>query len=376
MTFNVHTVINILNIKTFYCVERQLVPDILSLGDLIMLIRHFVLPATIAATSFFSINAHAQLDANQTLNQFNAIVFGNVVSHSHVDGRTWVGGNVSGGDYVQHAGDTPASSYAGLTVKGNASNLHVNGLGAVIVGNFSNAIVNTGSTAVLGNVTNSNLNGPAYVAGISSGSNFNGGDKLPSPNDTMQTNLAAVDSTDFHSLLSNTSSALSQLSNTSSVTVNGSTATFSAVVDATGLAAFNLTDAEATQIFSLGQFDFLLNGATTVIINSGLENISISANFLASSAHTIGSSVIWNFYDASSIVLNSQFGGSVLAVDATLTNYQNIEGGVYVQNLNQYGEIHLQPFTGNLVTAVPEPSSYAMFLIGLGLLAFSARRRT
>lgn len=339
-----------------------------------MLMRHFVLPAAIAATSFFSIGAHAALDANQTLNQFNAIVFDNVVSNSHVDGRTWVGGNVTGGDYVQHSSDTPASSYAGLTVKGNASNLHVNGLGAVIGGNFTNSIVNTGSTAILGNVVNSNLNGPAYVQGSASGSNFNGG-KLAAPSSLMQTNMDAVDSTDFYSVLSNTSDSLRQLSNTSDVIVNGNKATFSAVADNTGLAVFDLTDVQAAQIFSLGEFDFLLNGATTVIINAGLENISISANFLGGSAQTIGSSVIWNFYDATSITLNSQFGGSILAVDATLTNNQNIEGGVFVKNLNQYGEIHLQPFTGNVVTAVPEPSSYAMFLMGLGLLTFAARRR-
>ena len=339
-----------------------------------MLIRHFVLPAAIAATSFFSIGAHAALDANQTLNQFNAIVFGNVVSNSHVDGRTWVGGNVTGGDYVQHSSDTPASSYAGLTVKGNASNLHVNGLGAVIGGNFNNSIVNTGSTVVLGNVVNSNLNGSAYIAGTSSGSNFNGG-KLASPSSLMQSSIDAVDSTDFYSVLSNTSDSLRQLGNTSDVIVNGNKATFSAVADGSGLAVFNLTDAQATQIFGLGEFDFLLNGASTVVINSSLQNITIGANFLGGSAQTIGSSVIWNFYDATNITLNNQFGGSVLAVDATLTNNQNIEGGVFVKNLHQNGEIHLQPFNGNVVTAVPEPSSYAMLLLGLGLLTFAVRRR-
>lgn len=339
------------------------------------LTRTLVLPALVAAT-FYSIGAHAALDANQTLNQFNAIVFGNVVSNSHIDGRSWIGGNVTGGDYVQHSSNTPASSYAGLTVKGNASNLHVNGLGAVISGNFSNSIVNTGSTAVLGNVLNSNLNGPAYVQGTTSSSNFNGG-KLATPSSLMQTNMNAVDSTDFYSVLSNTSDSLRQLGNTSDVIVNGNKATFSAVADNTGLAVFNLTDAQAAQIFSLGEFDFLLNGATTIVINSGLQNINIGANFLGGSAQAIGSSVIWNFYDASSITLNSQFGGSILAVDAALTNNQNIEGGVFVKNLNQYGEIHLQPFTGNVViTAVPEPSSYAMFMVGLGLLAFAARRRT
>ncbi|MCB5189040.1 choice-of-anchor A family protein [Methylobacillus caricis] len=339
-----------------------------------MLLRSFMLSA-FAAAMLFNAGAEAALDANQTLNQFNAIVFGNINSSSHIDGRTWVGGNVNGGEYVGHPNDTPASGYAGLTVKGNANNIKVNGYGSAIGGNLSNSAMNKGSNVILGSVSNTNLNdGPAYVAGSDSGSNFNGG-KLSSPNSLMQGYLDAVDSTNFYSVLSNTSSQLRQLDSTSSVIQNGNRATFSASADSTGLAVFNLTDIEAGSIFSLAEFDFTLNGASTVVINVALTDITISANFINGSAHQIGSSVIWNFYNATTVTLNNEFGGSVLALNADLTNNQNIEGGVFVKNLTQNGEIHLQPFTGNIITAVPEPSSYAMLLLGLGLIALTMRRR-
>ncbi|MCB5190974.1 choice-of-anchor A family protein [Methylobacillus arboreus] len=334
--------------------------------------RAFVLPA-IAATAFFSASAHAALDANQTFQQFNAVVFGNIDSTSHLHGRAWVGGNVNGGEYVHRP--LPSSDYAGLTVQGNINNARVLAQGAVIGGNLNNSSVNGGSTAVLGNANNGHLNGPGYVAGVTTGINFNGG-KLDAPNAQLQTNLDAASSTNFYDVLSSTSYNLSQLDNTSSVSLNGNKATFTAVADSTGLAVFNLSDIDALSIFGAGEFDFILNGASTVIINSSLTDIDISANFLGGSAQRIASQVIWNFYNAETVDLGRQFGGSILAVDAHLTNWADIEGNVYVQNLTQRGQIHQFGFTGDIpVVAVPEPSTYAMFLAGLGLLAFGARRR-
>ncbi|MDR5172115.1 choice-of-anchor A family protein [Methylobacillus flagellatus] len=337
-----------------------------------MLIRAFVLPA-IAATALFSASVHAALDANQTFQQFNAVVLGNIDSTSHLHGRAWVGGNVTGGEYVHRP--LPASDYAGLTVQGNIANAKVLAQGAVINGNSANTNVDGGSTAILGNAANGYLNGPAYVAGTASNINFNGG-QLATPNSQLNTNIAAASSTDFYSVLSNASDSLKSLDDNSSVAWTSQKATFTATADSTGLAVFNLSDADALAIFGLGEFDFILNGATTVVINSGLKDIDISANFLGGSAQQIASNVIWNFYNAETVDLGRQFGGSILAVDATLTNWADIEGNVYVNNLVQRGQIHQYAFTGDIpVTAVPEPSSYAMFLLGLGLLGFAARRR-
>lgn len=322
------------------------------------------------------------ITAQQALQQFNAVVLTDIVSTSHVDGRTYAGGNVSGGDYVQHVSDTPASNYAGLTVGGNLANARVNGLGEVVQGNMSNATVNAGESVINGNVSNSNLNGKAYVGGSALNSNFNGG-KLTTKDALMQQNANAAVSTNFGAVLSGLSNTLALMNGTgSTVSFNGyGKATFNAVANASGMAVFDLSSFDDV-LFQSSEFAFNMNGATSVILNSDMSNVSIGANFLGGGAQLFGSSMIWNFFNATSITTNSQFGGSILATQALLTNNQNIEGGVFVKELHQNGELHLQSFTGNVdfppqlfsASAVPEPASIALLLAGLGLIGFTRRK--
>jgi choice-of-anchor A domain-containing protein len=311
--------------------------------------------------------AATPLTAEQTLNQFNLIVFGNATSYSHVDGRSYIGGTVTGGDYAQHPGDMPASAYAGLTVGGNASLLHVNSNGAVIGGNLTDSTINSGSAVVFGNATGVNFNGLAYVAGSSS-ANFNGGIES-----ALATGSAAnaAGSTNFAKTLAGLSAQLSHLTNGSGsyVALNGNKATFNAVADANGLAVFNPTDS----VLNAGEFEFNLGSATTIVINSGATSADIGANFLGGGAQKIGAKTLWNFYNATSLSVG-QFGGSILAPLASFTNYNNVEGGVFVDSLSQRGEIHLQPFVGQL-HPVPEPETWAMLLGGLAMLGVIARRR-
>lgn len=314
----------------------------------------------------------APLTAQQTLNQFNLITLGNTTSSSHVDGRSFIGGNLTGygANFVQNASGTPASDYAGLTVGGSASGAMVNGLGAVVQGNLSNSTVNSGSSVVFGNANGVNFDGPAYVGGSATSVNFNGGQ-----NPTLATGTAATaaNSTNFSQVLTGLSAQLSHLSSTGSTwSIASNTTTFNAVTNSNGVAVFDLTGSTAWA--NPGQFQFNLNGATTVIFNTDATSASIAANFLGGSAQAIGAETIWNFYKASDLTINNQFGGSILAPLATMTNNQNIEGGVYVNTLNQNGEIHLQPFSGN-ISPVPEPRTYAMLLAGLGLIGFIAKRK-
>lgn len=306
---------------------------------------------------FLALSTTAQaevLDSSVMLKQFNLVVLNNDQSYSHVDGRTFIGGNVSGGDYVQRAGDTPASDFAGLSVMGAANGLHVNGLGGVFWGALTNSTVNAGNSVALGGVGNVNFNGPAYVEGAVYSTNFNGG-RLFALNNVMQTNIEASAISDFNSVMRSLSTSLALTPSTgSTVSFNGyGKATFNAVPDASGVAVFDLANVEAT-LFSQNEFEFNLNGATTVIMNSGVPSATIWANFLGGSAQTVGAKVIWNFYAATDLVIYSQFGGAVLAPNANLTNYNNIEGGVFVNSLTQYGEIHLQPFSGVVVGDIPQ----------------------
>jgi choice-of-anchor A domain-containing protein len=323
--------------------------------------------------------AHAELTFEQALNQFNLVVLGDAKSSSHVDGRTFIGGSLTGnGDFVQHPSDTPASAYTGLTVLGNAQVGSVNGLGVYVGGNLTQGNVNSGAARVQGNVSNANLNGnaPAAIGGTVSSSNINSG-RIVGAAETAALAAAGAQATaqDFATLFSQSSSFIAGLASTgSTVNIDHNLVTFNAVA-INGVAVFDLSAIDDA-VFAAGEFQFNLNGATTVIFNSDNTKIQTGANFRDSSALSYGKSFLWNFYNATDIVLGSQFGGSVLATNAKLTNYNNIEGSVVVKSLDQKGEIHLQPFTGDIpVTPVPEPGTYAMILAGLGLIGHVVARR-
>lgn len=314
--------------------------------------------------------AAAPLTAQEVLTQFNLVTLGNAVSASHVDGRSFIGGSALGGEYAGHPNDIKASSYAGLTVKGSAENIKVNSNGAVIEGSLKFSTVNGGTTAVLDGANGNNFNGPAYIVGPKSNNNYNGGQLSQAP-----ASVAAANGTDFGAVIGGLSTSLSQLASTgSTVTLNGNKATFSAVANSQGLAVFNLTSIDA-QVFAKGEFDFQWNGASTVIFNVDEASLTFASNFLGGSAATAGTKAIWNFYNATDLTINNQFGGVLLAPLAKLTNNQNIEGTVLVKQLDQRGEIHIANFAGN-ISAVPEPQTYALLLAGLVLVAGVAGRRS
>lgn len=365
--------------------------------------------ATTLLASALSFSAQAAdtepLSAYEILQQFNLVVFGNA-SAQHVHGRAYIGGNVSGGEFVMDGvSSLPASSFAGLTVGGNATNTRVLSGGAYIGGNFSGS-VNSGSSYVAGNVSNTHFNDAAYVGGNASGTTFNqsaqvvgnvSNSNLNGPNyvggtiagsNRNGTALASLDAAPtqastatFESSLKSFSQSLSTLADTgSSVIIDGNKATFTAVAGDDGIAVFDLSSLD-TQLFSLSEFAFDLNGASLVIFNVDDTDLSFAINFLGGSAQTLGSSAIWNFYAAESLTAYSQFGGAVLAPYATLTNFNDIEGTVVVDTLNQFGQIHQYALTGTSptfsvpVAPVPEPETYAMLLAGLGLIGVVSRRR-
>jgi choice-of-anchor A domain-containing protein len=330
--------------------------------------------------------AHAgtALTAGEVLNQFNLVTLGDATIYSHVDGRSYIGGDLTGNGavFAMHPSDMPSSSFSGLTVDGSASGLSVTAGGATILGDLSNSNINSGATVVTGNASNTNFNGSggSYVYGTKSGVNANSG-TMSSTAAANQVNTAQ--STNFSSVLTGVSNGLQALSSTGSYwSVSGNRVTFTAVANSNGLAVFDLTGVDDT-LLNYGEFDFNLGSASTVVFNSDVSSANIHANFLNGSAAAIGSKTIWNFYNASSLTFGTQFGGSVLATQASMTNYNNIEGGVFVNRIDQRGEIHLQPFKGDVssalpsspVSSVPEPSSWALMLAGVLVMLNAGLRR-
>ena len=121
----------------------------------------------------------------------------------------------------------------------------------------------------------------------------------------------------------------------------------------------------------------------TIVNVTGATSYTLNAN---SNNSAYNPYVLWNFGTATSITLNRQFNGGLLAPEATISNSTDIEGSVAVANFNQGGEVHLGTFKGNAkltaaltpatTGAVPEPASWALFVAGFGLIGISLRRRT
>lgn len=300
----------------------------------------------------------APLTAGEVLGQFNAVIFGNLNSNSEIEGRTLVGGNLLGTGSTYATRTLPASGYAALTVGGNVvANGYVNVNGG-------------GSAAVAGNVKYMNMNGgTAYIGGNVTG-NVNG----------SKVTGASVTVPDFSQTMLDLAAQLQMLSANSSISVASNRATFNAAPDADGLAVFDITDSNFFN--GIGEIAFNLNGARTVIVNVDLTSATIAENFLGGAATAVADKVLWNFSAATSLAFNAEFGGSVLAPQASVSNSISLDGTLIAASLTQRGELHQYSFTGTLpgLSAPPatalridEPSGWA--LLGASAIAGLATRR-
>lgn len=285
--------------------------------------------------------AAAPLTTAEILNQFNLVTFGDVAGTSHVDGRTLVGGNLTSQWMVFNMKATPASAYADLIVGGN------------VLGNGVHA--NSGADVVVGGVVNSGTH-----------LNLNGGG-------TLLQNQGAAAVPGFEATLKASSAELAQRTGTGP-TVNGNKAVFNAApID--GLAVYNI---DLSFFDLINEIELALNGADTVVINVAGDSATLQDNFIGGS-YAAAPNVLWNFFEATDLVFDRQFVGSVLApyADVTVTN-NNIEGALVAQSAYIGGEIHLRPFTGTIDTppvAVPAPAALPLMLAGLAGLVMVTRRR-
>ncbi|MDO9368342.1 MAG: choice-of-anchor A family protein [Sphingopyxis sp.] len=357
-----------------------------------------LVPAALVATAL-ALPVLAQSSAItgiDALREWNLVVLGNLESSSEVEGRTFVGGNLTGNssNYGIRA-TTSANGQPGLTVVGNVTGSHKNlnnGSGAVIGGNVSSGFNLNGpnqTVKVGGTISNTNVNQNTVISNLDASN--------PSFGLALQQSKA-----DLKSSLSSLSFDMGTLTANSQLAVQGNRGTFNAQPNAQGLAVFNITAADLDKI---GEIQFNLNGADTAIVNVSGRSINLNDNFLGGT-NNLGEHVIWNFPDAETLTASTAWGGSVLAplADAETRNY--IQGSAVFGNLKQNGEMHIGTFKGGYVTPpnpgtstggdsssgggtssggdgsssggaveVPEPGMFGLFGLGVGGLILWRRRR-
>jgi len=251
-------------------------------------------------------------------------------------------------------------------IGGSVQDVDFNGTGNLFVGGNLNNHINVNSNNVTYGGANPGGSSPAtHDASLGTG----GANDLHA---ALSIKLA-----DLTGDLTALSNALSGLTSLGTITSLNSPLDYSSATN--GYAVFTMTEAAFEQ--QNGNFDALFSGVpagmTTIVNVLGtdlVEGGGANNNYVGGNQ-----SVIWNFHDATSLSLKG-FHGSVLAVNADVTNSSAIEGSIVAKNFTLNGEVHLGTFagTGNFLVpppgGVPEPASWAMMLVGFGAIGSVLRR--
>ena len=277
------------------------------------------------------------------INSWNLIVTGNWVNNSQdVEGNAFCGGNFSGGAPTI-AKNLNAAAWAGrdsLAVVGTTTVSHIN----LQAGNFARG------GALIGNV-NHNGGGTTRVDG------------------TLAAQGAAI--ANELGVLSNSLRNLASDSTAVYPSGQPGAVRYNANAGADGIAVFSVNALNVFNNNLIQQIELNINGASQIGINVAGTSVNFNnGNMVGSWTSAFArTNVIWNFFEATSIALDRNFNGAILAPLAHLTNSTAIDGSVFVRSFNQTGEVHLPFYGGN----VPTPGTLA--LVGLAALATGRRRR-
>ncbi len=275
------------------------------------------------------------------ISSYNQIVLGNLQTGQDTEGRLFVGGNLSG-SAAQVGTQLAPQSFVGVDVLRVGGNTTVNNL-QVEAGNFRRSGGRTGSL---------NMNG--------------GGTEIVDPS-------VAASVGSFSADLFATSASLAGMSADSSVQIPSGQPgpmRFIATPGLDGVAVFSISASTLTSSL-VQQYELLRGGATSIVINvTGTSATFNTGNFVGNWQNAaLRATTIWNFSQATSLTIDRNFNGAILAPSAHLTNTTAIDGSVFVGSMTQNGEVHLPGYTG----VVPAPGT--ALLAALGGLVMAARRR-
>lgn len=387
--------------------------------------RNLLLAGVVALASTPAIAAGNAANGLQAMRELNLIVLGDVSGGDDVEGKTFVGGNFSGNSTPLGIGNgsqglTPSArrtltvggnvtanininngsnggagqvaTVPGVLVGGNlgSSNFNASGSAVDVGGNFGgNLNLSNGQTVNVGGSVTGSVNGSNNTQTVNAGGSINGNANGAgfNPNLGIGWNAAstfqavAAEKATLEADLKALSSALGGLSivsNPSTINAGGQGPTFNAVDNGAGYALFNI----AGSLLASNEIDFTGGSTMPIIVNVSGASITWTANPVGGYSGLRNQQIIWNFTEATNIAFQKLVHGSVLAPFATISNTTPIEGSVVAANFNQGGEVHLGTYKlgGDFLntpggSVVPEPATWAMMIMGFGLVGAAMRRR-
>ncbi len=295
------------------------------------------------------------------MSQYNVITLQDFKTSSDVESRTIVCGNFLNG--ATFANQLSQSTFNPLTYTLEINGSTINGgtinidCGSVALGPYpSNRYVQTVGNAnqyTIDNHITAVLNQAGKGATVQS-------------DPTLPSRCSAIISS-----IINLSTALSQLPSNNNVTIpSGQPGPLNFNVnnvDVNGIAIFNVSISAVFNNNNVQQIQLnpLNSNLKLVVINVyGTSASWSSGNFVGSwfdSVTTGRSQTIWNFYQATSLTLNNDIMGAVLAPYAVVTTGSNVDGAIAVKTLYAGGEVHLPLLTFPNCTSMPTTTATSQF---------------
>ncbi len=294
---------------------------------------------------------------------YNVFTFGNFQSQN-IDsgGAIAIGGNLALSGYNIAQNPMIPSSYASSVYS------------MIVGGQFS------GTTSV--------ASGKAYVGSKASGSNIylNGSG---SPTLTVG-GTSPIDFSAAQSALTSESTLLSQQISNATVQASGNNLTIN-TGSTVGTYYVTMT---AAQLAIATALNITFATGSTLVINvsgtsSSIPNIGMTVNggsVTGDATTSAARNLLFNFYQANSLVFNGSLIGSVLAPQATVTAPANLQldgqlvankyiGKGTVSNPGGDIEFHNFQFNGNIPSSIPEPGTWLLSGAGIAALGWMKRRR-
>lgn len=379
------------------------------------------LAAPAGATSFTTAQLGQASAGLQAMRELNLIVFNDLTSGAEVEGKTFVGGSISGnaenfgiGSVAHPSQGFTASSRDTLTVGGNVgANIQINNGANGTSGKVATGSDNRGTIggSLTGTATLNATPATLRIGGSMNGQNFNPNASKTATYGTTVSNIQTQDAAYItkDASLANAATGLAATIASQRSTLVASLSQLSSVLGSlTTNATFNTSDhnnlhLDYSSAASTADFVVANVNASDLMGYSGTLNLNLLGNagaykttvinvigagdytYLLNNNDNQGSNnqnVIWNFQDASSIALNSFFHGSLLATNSTVSNQTAVEGSVVASAFRQNGEVHLGTFAGTSAIvpapstttgAVPEAATWAMMVIGFGAIGGTIR---